>query len=183
MILKIRYRQYAIWDSRDLSKPVKMTSFDSSTGQLIPLYDEDTETMYILGRGDSTIRSFQLSGLQSEPTVAENMACGTNTSLFGACLLPKLSLNVMKAEVARVMTLTSNAVVPVSFEVPRKVSQRTVVAFGHPTPSITVPFLFSTAIPRFPRRTISRHKGKWYVVLYLFLSLLSKELYADIPSC
>ncbi|KAI9280147.1 hypothetical protein BC943DRAFT_311248 [Umbelopsis sp. AD052] len=117
---KVRYRQYALWDARDLSKPIKMSSFDSSTGQLIPLYDEDTETVYVIGRGDSTIRSFQLSDLQSEPTIAENMACGTNNSLFGACLLPKLSLNVMKAEVARVMTLTSNAIVPVSFEVPRK---------------------------------------------------------------
>jgi coronin-7 len=121
-ISKVRYRQYALWDARDLSKPIKMSSFDSSTGQLIPLYDEDTETIYIIGRGDSTIRSFQLSDLQSEPSIAENMACGTNNSLFGACLLPKLSLNVMKAEVARVMTLTSNAIVPVSFEVPRKVS-------------------------------------------------------------
>ncbi|KAG2181261.1 hypothetical protein INT43_008844, partial [Umbelopsis isabellina] len=117
---KMRYRQYGIWDARNLEKPIKMSSFDSSTGQLIPLYDEDTETMYFVGRGDSTIRSFQLSNLDSEPTISENMACGTNNPLFGACLLPKLSLNVMSAEIARIMTVTNNAVVPVSFEVPRK---------------------------------------------------------------
>ncbi|KAJ2964160.1 hypothetical protein NQZ79_g965 [Umbelopsis isabellina] len=121
---KMRYRQYGIWDARNLEKPIKMSSFDSSTGQLIPLYDEDTETMYFVGRGDSTIRSFQLSNLDTEPTISENMACGTNNPLFGACLLPKLSLNVMSAEIARIMTVTNNAVVPVSFEVPRKVSNQ-----------------------------------------------------------
>lgn len=120
----MRYRQYGIWDARNLEKPIKMSSFDSSTGQLIPLYDEDTETMYFVGRGDSTIRSFQLSNLDTEPTVSENMACGTNNPLFGACLLPKLSLNVMSAEIARIMTVTNNAVVPVSFEVPRKVGSK-----------------------------------------------------------
>ncbi|KAI9011899.1 hypothetical protein CLU79DRAFT_848786 [Phycomyces nitens] len=117
---KIRNRQYALWDVRNMSTPLKMTMFDSSTGVIIPLYDEDTETMYMMGRGDSTVRSLQLSDVQTTPSIAENMACGTNTSIYGAALLPKQSLNVMHAEVARVLAVTENAVLPISFEIPRK---------------------------------------------------------------
>ncbi|KAL0085171.1 hypothetical protein J3Q64DRAFT_1835582 [Phycomyces blakesleeanus] len=117
---KLRNRQYALWDVRSMSSPLKMTMFDSSTGIVIPLYDEDTETMYMMSRGDTTIRSLQLSDVQTTPTIAENMACGTNTSIYGAALLPKQSLNVMHAEVARVLAVTENAVLPISFEIPRK---------------------------------------------------------------
>ncbi|KAG0174129.1 Coronin-7 [Apophysomyces sp. BC1015] len=116
---KLRSRQCALWDIRDLSKPLSMESLGQSTGVVLPLYDEDTATMYLVGRGDSTIRSMQISDLDSRPSMAENMACGTNV-LYGAALLPKLSLDVMSAEIARVMGVTENAVVPVSFEVPRK---------------------------------------------------------------
>ncbi|KAF7728011.1 hypothetical protein EC973_006776 [Apophysomyces ossiformis] len=116
---KLRSRQCALWDVRDLSKPVVMNPLGQSTGIVIPLYDEDTATMYLVGRGDGTIRSMQISDLDSQPSMTENMACGTNV-LYGAALLPKLSLDVMSAEIARVLGVTENAVVPVSFEVPRK---------------------------------------------------------------
>ncbi|KAI9303340.1 hypothetical protein BJ944DRAFT_250764 [Cunninghamella echinulata] len=116
----MRSRQYGVWDSRNLSKPILLNSLDSSTGTLLPLYDEDTETMYLVSKGDSTIRSLQFSNTFTSPTVSENLAFGTNVSLQGAALLPKSSLNVMHAEIARLMTVTENAVIPVSFEVPRK---------------------------------------------------------------
>lgn len=76
--------------------------------------------MYLIGRGDATIRSLQMSDLIQKPSVAENMACGTSASIYGATLLPKLSLDVMHTEVARVLAVVDNAVMPVSFQVPRK---------------------------------------------------------------
>ena len=39
----------------------------------------------------------------------------------GACLVPKRGLNVMQGEVNRVLQLTSSAVVPITYQVPRKV--------------------------------------------------------------
>ncbi|KAI8141932.1 hypothetical protein BJV82DRAFT_645071 [Fennellomyces sp. T-0311] len=117
---KFRSREFGLWDSRNLSTPLKKSSLDQSTGIMQPLYDEDTETMYLIGRGDATIRSMQLSDLITRPTIDENMACGTQASLYGATLLPKQSLHVMQAEIARVLTVVDNAVMPVSFEVPRK---------------------------------------------------------------
>ena len=38
----------------------------------------------------------------------------------GACLVPKRALNVMQGEVNRILQLTSNSVVPVTYQVPRK---------------------------------------------------------------
>lgn len=118
----MRSRQYALWDTRDLSKPYLIQPLDTSTGTLLPLYDDDTETMYLVSRGDATIRSLQLSNVSTNPTVSDNMACGTNTSLLGATLLPKTQLDVMHAEVARLLAVSSGSVIPVSYNVPRKVS-------------------------------------------------------------
>lgn len=39
----------------------------------------------------------------------------------GACLVPKRALRVMEGEANRVLQLTANAVVPISYIVPRKV--------------------------------------------------------------
>ncbi|CAO3595887.1 unnamed protein product [Absidia cylindrospora] len=118
---KMRSREYGIWDSRNLSKPYMMKLLDTSTGTLLPLYDDDTETMYLISRGDASIRSLQLSDVSSSnPTVSDNFTCGTNASLLGATLLPKQSLDVMHTEVARLLTVSSNAVIPVSYQVPRK---------------------------------------------------------------
>ncbi|KAI8329747.1 hypothetical protein BC941DRAFT_442318 [Chlamydoabsidia padenii] len=117
---KMRSRQYGIWDTRDLSKPYLMQSLDTSTGTLLPLYDDDTETMYLVSRGDATIRSLQLSNVSTNPTVSDNMICGTNTSLLGATLLPKTKLDVMHTEISRLLTVTNNSVIPVSYNVPRK---------------------------------------------------------------
>lgn len=119
----MRSREYGIWDTRDLSKPYMMKLLDTSTGTLLPLYDDDTETMYLISRGDAIIRSLQLSDVSSSnPTVSDNFTCGTNTSLLGATLLPKQSLDVMHTEIARLLTVSDNAIIPVSYQVPRKVS-------------------------------------------------------------
>ena len=40
----------------------------------------------------------------------------------GACLVPKRGLDVMNGEVNRVLQLTSNAIIPITYQVPRKVS-------------------------------------------------------------
>ncbi|KAI8884390.1 DUF1900-domain-containing protein [Backusella circina FSU 941] len=117
---KMRNRQYALWDSRNMDKPLKMNSLDSSTGMLLPMYDEDTETIYMISRGDATVHSLQISDVYTNPTIAPNMACGSNATIYGAALLPKHSLDVMHTEIARLMAVTENSVIPISYQVPRK---------------------------------------------------------------
>ena len=41
----------------------------------------------------------------------------------GAALIPKLGVDVMTCEVIRLMLLTKSSIIPLSYHVPRKVSQ------------------------------------------------------------
>ncbi|KAI7865295.1 hypothetical protein BDF14DRAFT_1827384 [Spinellus fusiger] len=117
---KFRSREYALWDARQMAAPLKISPLDTSSGSTIPLYDQDTETMYMISRGDATVRSLQFSDSITTPSVEENLACGTSVPVYGATLLPKACLDVMQAEVARVLLVTENTVVPITYQVPRK---------------------------------------------------------------
>ncbi|KAG1474640.1 hypothetical protein G6F56_000236 [Rhizopus delemar] len=119
---KLRSRQYALWDNRDLSKPLVSNGLDSSTGTLLPLFDEDTETIYLISRGDSIIRSLQISNMYTNPTMELVTAYGPNEIIYGGALLPKHSLDVMHAEIARVMAVSGNSIIPISYTVPKKVN-------------------------------------------------------------
>lgn len=44
----------------------------------------------------------------------------TGEQTKGACLIPKRALRVMEGEVNRIMQLTSNSVIPIMYQVPRK---------------------------------------------------------------
>lgn len=52
----------------------------------------------------------------------ENTKCFlfTGEQTKGACLVPKRALRVMDGEVNRIMQLTSNSVIPIMYQVPRK---------------------------------------------------------------
>jgi hypothetical protein len=46
----MRERKFAVYDSRDLSKPLTTNTLDSSTGIVIPLYDNDARILYLAGK-------------------------------------------------------------------------------------------------------------------------------------
>lgn len=54
-----------------------------------------------------------------EPYLIEGLR-HTGEQTKGACLIPKRALNVMQGEVNRVLQLTSNSVIPITYQVPRK---------------------------------------------------------------
>ena len=49
-------RQYAIWDSKDLSKPLKMEMIDTGSGVLFPFFDVSTNMVYLAGKVSTNIR-------------------------------------------------------------------------------------------------------------------------------
>lgn len=53
-------RQFAIWDERDLSKPLAVEIIDSSSGVIFPFYDHDTRLLYFGGKGDGNIRYYEM---------------------------------------------------------------------------------------------------------------------------
>lgn len=68
-------------------------------------------------QGDTTIGYMEVT--DKEPFLIEGIRhSGEQTK--GACLVPKRALNVMQGEVNRILQLTSNSVVPITYQVPRK---------------------------------------------------------------
>ncbi|XP_048513736.1 coronin-7 isoform X2 [Athalia rosae] len=112
-----RLRQVYIRDLRNLSDPVKTLELDCSTGILMPLFDPDTNMLFLAGKGDTTILYMEVT--EREPYFVEGIRhSGEQTK--GGCLVPKRALNVMQAEVNRLLQLTSNMVIPIMYQVPRK---------------------------------------------------------------
>ena len=74
--------------------------------------------LFLAGKGDNTIGFYEVN--ERDPVLTEGLR-HTGQQSKGACLIPKRALRVMDGEVNRVLQLTANAVIPVSFIVPRKV--------------------------------------------------------------
>lgn len=53
-------RQYAVWDQHDLNRPLAIDTIDSSSGVVFPFYDQDTNIVYLAGKGDGNIRYYEI---------------------------------------------------------------------------------------------------------------------------
>jgi hypothetical protein len=71
-------------------------------------------------QGDGNIRFYELAA--DAQLWYELQGVVSSEQHRAVCLVPKRGLDVMNTEVIRLLKLTSNAIVPVSFQVPRKVS-------------------------------------------------------------
>ncbi|XP_050672835.1 coronin-7 [Leptidea sinapis] len=132
-----RLRQIMIRDIRNLSQTQKTLELDCSTGVLMPLFDADTNMLFLAGKGDTTILYMELT--DKEPYLIEGLRhSGEQTK--GACLVPKRALRVMEGEVNRVLQLSGSSVVPIMYQVPRK-SYRDYHADLYPDTSGAVTYL------------------------------------------
>jgi coronin-1B/1C/6 len=113
-------REIKVWDRKDLSKPLHTESIDTAAGAMIPLWDSDTNVLYLCGKGDGVIRLYEFEG--KEPFIYKlNDGFRSNMPGKGYCLVPKRGLNIMKHETARILKVTNEAgVQPLTFTVPRK---------------------------------------------------------------
>ncbi|KAJ3352233.1 Coronin-7 [Entophlyctis luteolus] len=119
-------RECALWDARSMREPVLKHKLDTSIGSLIPLYDPDSSLLFLTGKGDTTIRTFEVSSTVLTPVSQTPFVF--SKPVIDACLVrPKSLLNIMDCEVARVMVLTGGgstgndcSLVPVNVTVPRQ---------------------------------------------------------------
>ncbi|KAA0706137.1 Coronin-7 [Triplophysa tibetana] len=88
---------------------------------LMPLFDPDTGLLIVSGNGESVIDCFELT--VTEPFLSQVSHCLTDTPTRGIALVPKLALDFSSCEVLRVLQLTDNFIVPISYQVPRKAGQ------------------------------------------------------------
>lgn len=112
-------RQFNIFDPKKFDKPVHTGDIDQSAGVFMTHYDPDTSMLYLAGKGDSSIRYFEIDSKNAPHMFFLASYSGSN-SQKGCGWVPKVALDTTKCEVARCLRLMRDQIVPVSFQVPRK---------------------------------------------------------------
>jgi coronin-7 len=114
---KVSERQISVYKSNDLHKPLGTVGLDVSPAILIPFYDEDSSTLFVTGKGDTTIYAYEIS---EEPPYCNPLSHHRCTSLHqGLSFLAKNQCDVTIVEFAKALRLTNSTVEPLSFTVPR----------------------------------------------------------------
>lgn len=112
-------RQVGIWDVNDLAKgPIDgFLVIDSSSGVLIPIFDESTSILYLAGKGDGNIRYYEFGN----DNLFELSQYASTDAQRGFAATPKMYVNMRENEILRSFkTVNDHSVEPISFIVPRK---------------------------------------------------------------
>ena len=123
-------RHVETWDPRNLQAPLSSIHVDSGAGQLYPFYDSSMQTVFTVGRGDTTLRTYELKFERgaNAAVVAKSSEYSTQTpghTWAGMAMLPKQSCNIADVQCARMIKLSSsNHVIPLSFVLPRSDAQK-----------------------------------------------------------
>jgi hypothetical protein len=115
---KTSEREFAIWDSRNLSARLTSQSVDSASGLLMPFYDEDTKILFLGGKGDGNIRYYEI--VDEAPYIHFLSEFKSSTPQRGLSMLPKRSVNISDCEIVKMLKVGTKLLEPISFQVPRK---------------------------------------------------------------
>jgi coronin-1B/1C/6 len=115
---KTSFRQLKVWDPRNITKPLKTVELDQAAGVMMPFFDNDTNMLYLAGKGDGNIRYYEMTA--DAPHVIDCDTYRSTVSVKGMAFFPKRSVDTSKNEICRLLRLTPNSVEPLSFIVPRK---------------------------------------------------------------
>ncbi|KAJ8393921.1 hypothetical protein AAFF_G00054540 [Aldrovandia affinis] len=111
-------RQLALWDPKNMEEPISVHEMDTSNGVLLPFYDPDTSVVYLCGKGDSSIRYFEIT--DEAPFVHYLNTFSSKEPQRGMGYMPKRGLDVNKCEIARFYKLHERKCEPIIMTVPRK---------------------------------------------------------------
>ncbi|OMJ18461.1 Coronin-like protein crn1 [Smittium culicis] len=114
---RMSHREVCVWDPANLSSPTITLDIDTSSGVLMPFYDEGSNMLYLAGKGDGNIRYYEYESGKLH-YVSEYQSTEPQRGM-GA--LTKTAVNLRKYELMRLYKVTSNNIVePISFQAPRK---------------------------------------------------------------
>ncbi|KAM6987195.1 coronin-1C-A-like [Aplochiton taeniatus] len=111
-------RQLALWNPKSMDEPISVHEMDTSNGVLLPFYDADTNVVYLCGKGDSSIRYFEIT--DEAPFVHYLNTFSSKEPQRGMGYMPKRGLDVNKCEIARFYKLHERKCEPIIMTVPRK---------------------------------------------------------------
>ncbi|XP_020767456.1 coronin-6 isoform X2 [Muntiacus reevesi] len=104
--------------ANNFEEPVALQEMDTSNGVLLPFYDPDSSIVYLCGKGDSSIRYFEIT--EEPPFVHYLNTFSSKEPQRGMGFMPKRGLDVSKCEIARFYKLHERKCEPIVMTVPRK---------------------------------------------------------------
>lgn len=114
-------RRIKAWDPKKLDKSVQTVEIDSAAGILLPFYDPDNSIVYITGKGETSVKYYELASSDGAAKLYSLSSAPTKDPHKALAWVPKIGLDVSKCEIARAMRLSQKGeVVPTSYMVPRK---------------------------------------------------------------
>ncbi|XP_037094805.1 coronin-1A-like isoform X2 [Pollicipes pollicipes] len=137
---KFSDRQYAVWDERRLSEPLRLENIDSSSGIIYPFYDPDTRVLFLAGKGDGNIRYYEI--VDEPPWCHYLNQYISGSPQRGLGVLTKRAMDTRRCEIFRFFKLhaTKDLCEPLTMIVPRKSDQFQEDIYpdtAAPTPALT----------------------------------------------
>lgn len=90
-------RQFFIYDTKMMNKPVKQVTVDTASGTLMPYFLPGNNMLFFAGKGDGNVRYYELEG-EDVHTLSEYKS---NEPQKGMAWMPIRHLNVADCEIAR----------------------------------------------------------------------------------
>ncbi|XP_075450356.1 coronin-6 isoform X1 [Ascaphus truei] len=115
---RMSQRELGLWDPKNFDDPIALQEMDTSNGVLLPFYDPDSNIVYLCGKGDSSIRYFEITA--EAPFVHYLSTYSSKEPQRGMGFMPKRGLDVSKCEIARFYKLHERKCEPIIMIVPRK---------------------------------------------------------------
>lgn len=106
-----------LYSAKDLSI-LASQSLDISPAVLFPVYDPDTNILYVWGKGERTIGAYEIHPSSNDP-ISRLPAFTGSAPQLAVAFLPKTAVDVRKVEVGAALRLTSRAIEDVRFSIPR----------------------------------------------------------------
>jgi len=114
-------RCIAVYDPKKFTVPISVQDVDQGGSTLAPYYDNDTSVLFLPGKGDATLRYYEILEKDDSDSYCFFLSeFRDNESSKGGCFLPKSYCDVQKCEVAVYYRLMRDWISPISFTVPRK---------------------------------------------------------------
>ncbi|XP_053313012.1 coronin-6 isoform X1 [Spea bombifrons] len=115
---RMSQRELGLWDPSNFDEPIALQEMDTSNGVLLPFYDADSNIVYLCGKGDSSVRYFEIT--DEAPYVHYLNTYSSKEPQRGMGFMPKRGLDVSKCEIARFYKLHERKCEPIAMTVPRK---------------------------------------------------------------
>lgn len=112
-------RQYSLRAPGHLDDPITLVDLDSSNGVMFPIYDPDTNLVYLCGKGDSVIRYFEIT--PEVPFVHYINTFQLSDPQRGIGFMPKRGVDISTCEITRFYRLNNSGFCQIiTMTVPRK---------------------------------------------------------------